>query len=137
CALLRDLGQAHECVGLRDFIQVAVGRTAAPRQGAPGLAPHFARLVLARARTDGILHDGVLRTSLDRDLQAYVLRSVDRHIRELGGSWVTDAAVVVLDNRTGGVRAYVGSSGGLSDASEVDHARALRQAGSTLKPFLY
>jgi penicillin-binding protein 1C len=45
--------------------------------------------------------------------------------------------VVVLDNATGQMLAYVGSSGGLSDAQNVDHARALRQAGSTLKPFLY
>ncbi|MDN5843031.1 MAG: penicillin-binding protein 1C [Alcaligenaceae bacterium] len=137
CALLRGLGLAHECRGLRDFIHVALGRTAAPRQGRPELAPHFSRLALARAKADGTLRDGVLPTSIDRDLQAYVVQSVDRHIRELGGTWVTDAAVVVLDNRTGAIRAYVGSSGSLSEASEVDHAQALRQAGSTLKPFLY
>ena len=45
--------------------------------------------------------------------------------------------MVVLDNRTGEVLAYVGSSGRLSVAKHVDHASALRQAGSTLKPFLY
>lgn len=137
CALLRDLGLAHECKGLRDFVHVALGRTAAPRQGRLELAPHFSRLALARATADASLRDGVLQTSIDRDLQAYVVQSVDRHIRELWGTWVTDAAVVVLDNRTGAIRAYVGSSGGLSEASEVDHAQALRQAGSTLKPFLY
>jgi penicillin-binding protein 1C len=43
----------------------------------------------------------------------------------------------VLDNATGDVLAYVGSSGDLSDAGEVDAAAALRQPGSTLKPFLY
>ncbi|MBX7020998.1 penicillin-binding protein 1C, partial [Providencia rettgeri] len=48
-----------------------------------------------------------------------------------------DAAVVVLDNHQGQVLAYVGSSGDLSEAAQVDHARSLRQAGSTLKPFLY
>jgi penicillin-binding protein 1C len=35
------------------------------------------------------------------------------------------------------VLAYVGSSGNLGTAQEVDAAAALRQAGSTLKPFLY
>ncbi|MEV9210965.1 penicillin-binding protein 1C, partial [Klebsiella quasipneumoniae] len=37
----------------------------------------------------------------------------------------------------GDVLAYVGSSGALSAATQVDHVAALRQAGSTLKPFLY
>jgi penicillin-binding protein 1C len=42
-----------------------------------------------------------------------------------------------LDNASGEVVAYVGSSGEFSQASQVDAAWALRQAGSTLKPFLY
>jgi len=43
----------------------------------------------------------------------------------------------VIDNASGDVLAYVGSSGDLSRAREVDGASARRQAGSTLKPFLY
>ena len=39
--------------------------------------------------------------------------------------------------RRGDVLAYVGSSGELSRAAEVDGVVAPRQAGSTLKPFLY
>src|SRR6185312_569140 len=35
------------------------------------------------------------------------------------------------------VLAWVGSAGGLSNAPEVDAVLAARQAGSTLKPFLY
>ena len=45
--------------------------------------------------------------------------------------------MVILDNATGDVLAYVGSSGELSRAAEVDGAASPRQAGSTLKPFLY
>jgi penicillin-binding protein 1C len=48
---------------------------------------------------------------------------------------VEDGAVVVLDNASGDVLAWIGSSGALSDAREVDGVTALRQAGSTLKPF--
>src|SRR6185312_11131295 len=40
-------------------------------------------------------------------------------------------------NDTGDVVAYVGSAGRSSRAREVDGVRARRQAGSTLKPFLY
>ena len=43
----------------------------------------------------------------------------------------------VLANATGHPRAYVGGVGGGSTASAVDGADAPRQAGSTLKPFLY
>jgi penicillin-binding protein 1C len=60
-----------------------------------------------------------------------------RHLRELEGRSVEDGALVVLDNETGEVLAWVGSSGALSRAHEVDGVIAQRQAGSTLKPFLY
>jgi penicillin-binding protein 1C len=50
---------------------------------------------------------------------------------------VCSSDLVVIDNRSGDVLAYVGSSGDLSDAPNVDGVAALRQAGSTLKPFLY
>lgn len=43
----------------------------------------------------------------------------------------------MLDNASGQVLAWVGSSGALSRAAEVDGVTALRQPGSTLKPFLY
>ena len=48
-----------------------------------------------------------------------------------------DGALVVLDNASGEVLAWVGSSGALSRAAEVDGVLAQRQPGSTLKPLLY
>ena len=45
--------------------------------------------------------------------------------------------MVVLDNASGEVLAYVGGVGGASTAPAVDGANSYRQAGSTLKPFLY
>jgi penicillin-binding protein 1C len=50
---------------------------------------------------------------------------------------VEDAAVLVADNVTGEVLAYVGGSGLLSSSRYVDGIQARRQAGSSLKPFLY
>jgi len=134
CALLRELGRPDDCAGLRDFIALSLSRGHAPRFEAPGLAPHWARHLVAQ---DGVPAGGEIRSTLDAGLQALAVRSVRRHLRDLGGTGVTDAAVVALDNRTGAVLAYVGSSGGMSQAPDVDHAQALRQAGSTLKPFLY
>lgn len=136
CALLADMGLTQECQGLGDFLFQVLKRRSAPWADTRSLAPHYARLALAQSATAPQPGQS-LHTSLDGGLQRFALQSVSRQLQALGMSNVRDAAVVVLDNQTGRVLAYVGSSGGLSAAARVDHARALRQAGSTLKPFLY
>ena len=65
------------------------------------------------------------------------MATLQRQLRELAGRHVEDGALVVLDNRSGAVLAWVGSSGVLGTAPEVDGVTAMRQPGSTLKPFLY
>ena len=63
-------------------------------------------------------------------------RSVGTPLLWLAYIWM--GALVVLDNTSGEVLAWVGSSGvELSRAAAVDGVLARRQAGSTLKPFLY
>ena len=78
-----------------------------------------------------------IRSTLSGPLQRFALETLQRHLRELHGRHVEDGALVVLDNISGEVLAWVGSSGELSEAPEVDGVMALRQPGSTLKPFLY
>src|SRR5690606_21779340 len=107
---------------------------ALPRSDLVELAPHLAQWAIA---LNPLAPGESLTTTIDGALQRQVLRTVDRRLNELAGSNVQDAAVVVLDNAGGQVLAYLGSSGRRSDARWVDHAKALRQAGSTLKPFLY
>ena len=94
------------------------------------IAPHLAQQLL---KTPG----QVVKTSLDINLQNFALRTLQQHLLELKDRQVEDGAVVVLDNRSGEVLAYIGSSHATSDAPEVNAVRAPRQAGSTLKPFLY
>jgi penicillin-binding protein 1C len=77
------------------------------------------------------------RSTLDADLQQFAVATLREHLAELASRGVGDGALVVLDNATGEVLAYVGSSGELSSAAQVDGVVAKRQAGSTLKPFLY
>jgi penicillin-binding protein 1C len=60
-----------------------------------------------------------------------------RQLSQIAGRNVRDGAVLVADTQTGEVLAYVASAGDASHAAEVDGVRAHRQAGSTLKPFLY
>ncbi len=95
------------------------------------LAPHFADA--ARAAWPAL--SGRARTTLDLELQAAVTVMLRDHLRSLGRFDVTDAAVVVIDNATGGVRAMVGSPN--YAAIQVNGALSPRSCGSTLKPFIY
>lgn len=96
----------------------------------PGLAPHLARRLLTEPGQR-------LRASVDRDVQRVALQALSSQLRRLDALQVRDGAAVVLDNRSGEVLAYVGSAGPASRAAQIDGTRAQRQAGSTLKPFLY
>ncbi len=80
-----------------------------------------------------------VRTTIDRDLQRYVENAAQEVVAALGDRSVRDAAAIVVDNASGNVLAYVGSPA-YFDARSLgrnDGVVALRQPGSTLKPFLY
>lgn len=81
----------------------------------------------------------VVRTTIDLPLQRFVEAQVRDVVRSLGDHDVHHAAVLVVDNRTREVLAYVGSPDYFADENlgRNDGAQALRQPGSTLKPFLY
>lgn len=82
---------------------------------------------------------GRVRTTLDRPLQRFVQAQTQDVIDALQRYHVTDAAALVADNRTGEILAYVGSPDYFSDAAlgSNDGVQALRQPGSSLKPFTY
>ncbi len=147
CAVLQAMAQmrrggeknavAH-CDGLDGFARLALsGGFRNPEAGwlgmeqSPGLAPHLAQKLLTRPGER-------LKSTLDADLQRFASASLQRQLQGIARQNAEDGAVLVLDNSTGDVLAWVGSSGDqLSQAPEVDGVTALRQAGSTLKPFLY
>ncbi len=98
----------------------------------PALAPHVARRLLppgSRRRT--------ATATLDASIQRDALAALRRNLLAVRERGVEDGAVLVVDNESGDVLAYVGSSGDLSAASQVDGVVARRQPGSALKPFLY
>jgi penicillin-binding protein 1C len=78
-----------------------------------------------------------VRSSLDGRLQRIAMTELQDQLTRLASSNVADGAVLAVDNATGEVLVYVGNGGKLSSARFVDGVRAPRQAGSTLKPFLY
>ncbi|WP_233505978.1 penicillin-binding protein 1C [Rhodoferax lacus] len=153
---LQGVGPASDCEGLDLFAQAALQRR--DYAASVGFAPHLAQRVLAAQReqmqattkTDknfagmgvGVgsasnIPRGSLRTTLSAPLQRFASQTLQQQLRELQARHVEDGAVLVLDNASGEVLAWVGSSGELSRAAEVDGVTALRQPGSTLKPFLY
>lgn len=123
------VAEARDCAPferLAAALPQATGRSAA----AATAAPHLARELLSKdARR--------VATTLDARLQAQVIEALQRQMAQLAGRGVHDAAALVLDNATGEVLAYAGNQGAGSSAPFVDGVKAPRQAGSTLKPFLY
>jgi penicillin-binding protein 1C len=131
---MRGPRQATDCMALDMQAELALARRAWPAQD--GIAPHYARRLLG-ALPAGQPAPATLRSTLDARLQRIALQSLQQHIKELRGRHVEDGAALVLDNASGEVLAWVGSTGDLSRAREVDGVTAPRQPGSTLKPFLY
>ena len=123
------LAGAADCAPLERLAQARLGR--APQlEPRFALAPHVARQLLsADARH--------MQTTLDARLQVQATEAVVRQLSLLGGRNVHDGAAIVVDNASGDVLAYVGNSGAGASAPFVDGVLARRQAGSTLKPFLY
>jgi penicillin-binding protein 1C len=100
----------------------------------PMHAPLFARRIKDAVQYQG---ESRIRTALDADLQWAVEDIVQARLGSLPEN--ASAAVLVMENDTGLVRAYLGSAEFLSQqrAGHVDMVQALRSPGSTLKPFLY
>jgi penicillin-binding protein 1C len=89
----------------------------------PRLAPHFVDAVIARNPS----LRGTVRTSLDLDLQNTAERLVRSHLAALNRYDISQAAMVILDNETGAVRAMVGSDN--YAANQVNGAMRSRSCG--------
>jgi penicillin-binding protein 1C len=106
-------------------------------------APHLVRALMA-GELDAAL--GPLRNrasdltlTIDRALQRELEVLAADTVGALGKRHVSAASIVVLDNATAEILAYVGSPD-IEDAARLgqnDGVLALRQPGSTLKPFVY
>ena len=101
----------------------------------PFEAPHFVNLVLAAGAPPA---HGVIRTTLDLNLQRRAQAIVRSHRSRLHTCGISQAAAVIIKNHTMEVAALVGSCHyGPKDQGFNDGATARRSPGSTLKPFLY
>lgn len=101
------------------------------RHDPPRLAPHFVDALLAQNP-----HlTGRVRTTLDLDLQRTAEHLLRTHLQSLQRTDISNAALVIVENATGAVRAMVGSAD--YAACQVNGALTPRSCGSTLKPFVY
>ncbi|KYF65753.1 penicillin-binding protein 1C [Sorangium cellulosum] len=108
-------------------------------------APHLVRAVLGGALGDGAVaaplrgRASEITLTIDRGLQREIEVLAQQTVRGLSDRDVGAAAVVVLENATGEILAYVGSHD-IDDVAGLGHndgVLALRQPGSALKPFVY
>ena len=127
---LHDISPAQAAVAYAETLHVRPDDA-----GGVADAPHA---LFYLNRTSAATH-GRMRTTIDRALQRFVQAQTEDVIAALQSYNVNDAAALVVDNRSGAVRAYVGSPNYFSDPSlgRNDGVQALRQPGSALKPFTY
>ncbi|MBB5286815.1 penicillin-binding protein 1C [Rhabdobacter roseus] len=106
----------------------------AQRLPPPRLAPHLA----LRLRNE-YPQQPTIRTSLRPPRQAQAETLVKNYVNRLRALNIHNAAVLVVNNETMAVEAYVGSADFHNpyDGGQVDGIRAVRSPGSTLKPLLY
>ncbi|MGN7890214.1 penicillin-binding protein 1C [Dyadobacter sp. 22481] len=100
----------------------------------PRLAPHLS-IRLKQQFPD----EPVIRTNLNLQAQSQIEEQVRNYINRRQLMNIHNAAVLVVNNETMEVEAYVGSAdfNNPFDGGQVDGVRAVRSPGSTLKPLLY
>lgn len=106
----------------------------AERREAPKLAPHLA--IRLRKQYSQL---PIVRSTLVPARQTQAEQLTRNYVNRLRSMNIHNAAVVVINNETMNVEAYVGSADFSNpyDGGQVDGIRAVRSPGSTLKPLLY
>lgn len=129
CAQIAAGFTGADCQVVRDLALAQLNKRLSPYPESPALEALSLRLLTQPATA--------VRSSLEAGLQKAAQQGLASHLAELQGSHVNAGAVLVLDNMSGEVLAYVANAGRVESARFVDAVQALRQAGSTLKPFAY
>jgi penicillin-binding protein 1C len=104
------------------------------RHEAPNDAPHLS-LRLKKLFPE----NPIIQSSIKQATQAKVELMVSNYVNRTRAMNIHNAAVLVLNNETMQVEAYIGSAGfnDSFDGGQVDGVQAIRSPGSALKPLLY
>ncbi len=102
----------------------------------PFLAPHYVDTVLAKHRTGG---ETEMTGTLDLAMQMVLERNIREYVARAGRLGIRNCAAMIVDYRTCGVKALVGSADYFDRGlhGQVNGTRSERSPGSTLKPFVY
>ncbi|MBW3129195.1 penicillin-binding protein 1C [Hymenobacter profundi] len=130
---LRRFGRA-KLFSQKDINDALLEPLDAQRHAAPTLAPHLARRLVRQ-----FPREAIIQSTLQRSQQARAEDLTRNYVRRLHELGITQAAVLVVNNRTRQVEAYVGSADfrDFAGQGQNDGITAIRSPGSTLKPFLY
>jgi len=104
------------------------------RHIAPKIAPHYA-LWLRKQYPDQY----IIKTFIEQNKQLNIEALCKNYIKRLQGRNINNASVVVLNNATGKVEAFIGNSDFHDEVNDgqVNGVVANRSPGSTLKPLIY
>lgn len=131
CLLGKTADSYFSCQDIADIV-TKIQQGPMPLDKPPQVALHLAQR-LRNIEAQG----NQIQTTLDFQLQTQVQKILEKNLSYLQARNVRDSAAVVIENKTGHVLAYVGTVKKFSKAYQVDGVNSPRQAGSTLKPFLY
>ncbi len=129
CYFGRSLSTQTDCQAIKALGNIRL-QSPYPIKPAISIAPQVAQMLLKEDEARVV-------STLDGKLQSFALETLNHYLADLKEGHVSDGSILVVDNRSGDILAYVGNSGQTSTALWVDGIIAKRQAGSTLKPFLY
>src|SRR5919205_491971 len=141
---MNEILYGNRAYGVEAAAETYFGKPAAQTATGPGEAPHFVtyvrQLVEQQFGTEALFREGLqITTTLDLDLQHLAEKSAADHVAAIRARNATNAALVAIQPSSGEVLAMLGSVD-FNDTSidgQVNVALALRQPGSTLKPFTY
>ena len=140
------LSERHNLGLMENELRRTAEEAAQPLSGqydprAPFFAPHFTE------RLAGFMQDSPLsnkeksffHSTLDLKLQRYAEEELALELSLISHNRVSNGAILAIDNETGAVRVYVGSSSWFDEnnSGKIDGVRFRGQPGSCLKPFLY
>jgi penicillin-binding protein 1C len=105
----------------------------------PIQATHFVNYIYTAYASPPLPNLDRLYTTLDAKLQSLVQHILDQRLQDLHSQNVKRGAVLVIDQQTNEVLAWVNSGQPSPEipGSQIDAVTTPRQPGSTLKPFLY
>ncbi len=98
----------------------------------PSIASHLLSKITFKNKNGGLY-----KTTIDINTQRKVSEIVNKYHKILAGNGINNAAVIVIENKTGNIISYIGNTQTDNNSENVDMITAKRSTGSILKPFLY